>query len=241
MPPRKNKQVVAQPSDVEEVHEDNQLAKVDVQYNPDIVKSLLDDLEAQVNIKCSQIQRDSDAMVVSLRGFFSMELCKLPKSVQEMDLNQFKIEFGESLEQATRGMIMQKVPVVPKANYKENASQKVFETPRGKGIAKVMETPSTRRNPREGEVILSANGSPLGEFQTVKKATRNGTKALVPPTPSVHVPLKTGAVVDVANLDDDDIESMSEECKLDTLNQMKGIMDNMQAMMARLGNPSKLR
>ncbi len=227
MPPKKVKKVARTSEE-----EDEQLLKVDVQYNPDIVQNLLDDLEKQVNLKCAQIQRDADAMVMSLRGAFSLEIFKLPKSVQEMTVSRFKQDFGESLEQVTKGAMSQKAPIVSKPIAKQS-NYKEFETPKGKVNPRMMETPS-RRNPKEGEVILSANGSPLGEFQTVKKAPRNG-KALVPATPSVHVPLKTGDVIDVANLDDDDIENMNQESKQDAMKQMESIMANMQAMMAKLG------
>ncbi len=54
---------------------------------------------------------------------------------------------------------------------------------------------TTARPPREGEVILSANGYPLGEFTKVKKAPKAGGSSIVPPTPGGFVPLgKSGKI-----------------------------------------------
>lgn len=96
----------------------------------------------------------------------------------------------------------------------------------------VAQTPSSR-NPREGEMLLSANGSPLGEFQTVVKAGRPGPKIAVPATPGLFVPLQTG---DVLDMDNADIDSMSQDVKQDALAKMQEMMANMQALMDKLKN-----
>ncbi len=230
MPPKKSKK-----KERTSEEDDHHLSQVDVQYNPDIVQNLLDDLERQVDAKCSQIQKDTDYMISSIRNAFQMEMIRLPKQVQEMSINVFLDNFDDSLDAVAKGSIAQLLnrSKTTALSSKENRmSQKVFQTPRHKANPQVMQTPS-QRNPREGEEILSANGSPLGEF-TVKKAPKN-SKNMVPATPSVFVPLKTGAVVDIADLDDTEIDEMSQECKEDALNQMQAVMDNMQALMAKLG------
>lgn len=121
------------------------------------------------------------------------------------------------------------------------ASSRVFQTPsqpiRGAaGIinnSMVPETPSAARMPKEGETILSANGSPLGEFQTVVKPKKAGA-AFIPPTPGqgVLVPLNTGEVVDLETVD---VDTLSSDVKQDALAKMQAMMSNMQALMTKLG------
>ena len=73
------------------------------------------------------------------------------------------------------------------------AAKGVYATPAGGkaggGTKLLAPTGTAMRHPREGEKILSANGSPLGDFQTVVKAPKSSGSLIVPPTPSVMVPL----------------------------------------------------
>ena len=239
------------------VTEEDQAAqmKLDVFYNPEIITSILADLEKQVQIKCSQIQKDADFMAVSIKQAFHLELIKLPTQVKQMSLARFRSEFGDSLEAVTRGAIGGRdtafafapgatawgnAAAVPSSAVKSRTSTKggVFQTPshrRGGGEPRmsVAQTPSSRR-PREGEMLLSANGSPLGEFQTVVKAGRPGAPKIdVPATPGLFVPLQNGDVVDMENTD---ISSMTQDVKLDALAKMQEMMENMQALMDKLKN-----
>lgn len=221
---------------VQRESEEEALTATDVQYNPEIVNSLLTELKYQVDLKCASIKKEVDFMETAIRGAFNLELIKLPKQVKEMSLSRFKLEFGDSLEAVTRGamegqkLLSQKedktVPFT--ASKSTRAQSKVFQTPvSGKNY--VMETPNTRkmRSAREGEVILSSNGSPLGEFSTVVKAPKSGA-SIVPPTPGVFVPLKTGEIVNVEELTD-----LSDEVKEEALIKMQEMMNNMQSMMEK--------
>lgn len=40
---------------------------LDVQYNPEILTGILDDLQAQVDTQCQQIQKDADFMATSIK------------------------------------------------------------------------------------------------------------------------------------------------------------------------------
>ena len=105
-----------------------------------------------------------------------------------------------------------------------NPANSVFETPmlaRGN---------ITIRAPKEGEKILSENGSPLGEFATAVKAPRPAD-SIVPQTPGVFVPLKSGEVLDVENTD---LQSLDPKLKADALVQMQTMMDNMKRMMDKM-------
>lgn len=238
MPPKKGskgkKKVARNSSDEDEI---TQLNQIDVQYNPEIVNNLLEDLSLQVEVKCNQIQKDADFMITSIQQAFHLELIKLPSQVKQMSIKRFKEEFGDSLEAVTRGAM---VGPLTERNINDNSNKnktnhKVFQTP--SHHKQHSNVPSTSlRQPKEGEFILSANGSPLGEFTTVKKAPKN-TKNLIPPTPGVFVPLSTGEIID---LEDADIENMSQENKADALNKMQNVMSNMQALMAKLSQPTKI-
>jgi len=222
-------------------------AGVDVQYNPEIINSVLKDLELQVNSKCAQIQKDADFMCTSIKQAFHLELIKLPNQVKAMSLARFRAEFGESLEAVTLGAIgMGSKGSVSASGSRENSNtsnrlhsssssgakgsighknggSSVYSTPSG-SKNRVAQTPGTAaRRPRQGEVLLSANGSPLGSFDsavdracTAIKPRAGPTPAqtpsnhpassdsahsdahvnAIPPTPgTVHVPLSNGEVV----------------------------------------------
>jgi hypothetical protein len=250
MPPKKSKaSKKAAPRMSEE--EDIQIDQIDIQYNPDIVASLIDDLGQTLEAKCSQIQKDSDFLSTSIQQAFHLELIKLPTQVKQMSIKRFKEEFGYSLSAVTKGAMGKPVAV---AKFTGNSrSSRVFETPSqkagaGVGLSKFGVAP-TPRNPKEGEVLLSQNGSPLGEFTTVKKAPREGNALCdkvsqnnshnnhtnhgpVPPTPGVT--LKNGRVIDM----DSDIDNLSVEAKAETLQKMQEVMQNMQSLMAKLSAPS---
>lgn len=191
--------------------------KIDVSYNPDIITNLLKELKTHTDAKCSQIHRDADFMITSMQQAFHLELIKLPTQVKQMSVKKFKEEYGCSLEAVTREVIS--------GNDRSLLMQKGLVTPACKRADY-----SRARNPKEGEQILSANGSPLGSFSTVKKPLRPQTD-LVPATPGVFVPLRTGEVLDLDSLE---VDELTEEAKQDTLVQMQAMMDNMRAMMEKL-------
>jgi hypothetical protein len=217
--------------------EEEAVTAVDVQYNPDIIPGLLSELKDSVDSKCLLIKKDIDFMATSIRQALQLELIKLPKQVKEMTLSRFKLEFGDNLEAVTRGamegkkMLKDEKMEAPMTASKASRSQsKVFQTPvSGKNF--VMETPRSSRKLRsakEGEVILSANGSPLGEFSTVVKAPKQGGSSIIPATPGVFVPLATGEVLNL-----DEITELSEDVKEEALNKMQEMMNNMQSMMEK--------
>ena len=131
-------------------------------------------------------------MVSSITQAFHLELIKLPTQVKQMSLSRFQEEFGDSLAAVARGAINGGTLGPPLSNRTNNIPiAKTTTNPYGtvskstKSTSKVFETPSSNktnggtqllstamRQPREGEKIVSANGSPLGDFQTVVKAPK---------------------------------------------------------------------
>ena len=201
------------------------MSEVDVLYNPDIIGSVLDDMEAQMNAKCAQLQRDADFMCTTIKQKFQVEIIKLPKDVKKMSLNRFKEEFGDNIGAVISGKTSGRGGGLAKAMN--------FQTPSGKsrGDGNHLQTPGTvSRRPKAGEVILSENGSPLGEYtSTVVK--EKSDRALIPSTPGVQVPMKNGQVIDIDSID---VNSMDDEEKEDAMAKMQAMMANMQALMNKL-------
>ena len=223
MPPKKTKG--SKKKSLDEGDDDLALSQIDVKYNPDIVTGLLKDLAVHVESKCSQIQKETEFMIISLQQAFYLEMIKLPSQVKQMSIKRFKEEFGYSLEAVTRGAITGPAAAsISKPSREPRMSQRVFQTPAQKKNVQSL------RNPREGERILSENGSPLGEFTTVKKPTKQ-TSNIIPATPSIKVPLATGEVVDIENAD---VENMPLEVKQEAIIQMQTAMDNMRLLMEKL-------
>eukprot|EP00603_Paraphysomonas_imperforata_P003777 CAMPEP_0114422824 /NCGR_PEP_ID=MMETSP0103-20121206/5816_1 /TAXON_ID=37642 ORGANISM="Paraphysomonas imperforata, Strain PA2" /NCGR_SAMPLE_ID=MMETSP0103 /ASSEMBLY_ACC=CAM_ASM_000201 /LENGTH=231 /DNA_ID=CAMNT_0001591435 /DNA_START=53 /DNA_END=748 /DNA_ORIENTATION=+ len=212
---------------------DDKLTGVDIQYNPDIVEGLLQDLEAQVESKCSQIKKDVDFMSTSIQQSFRLELIKLPGQVKNMTLKRFKEEYGDSLEAVTRGA-MGGQPGFATATKPLNPNNSVFQTPSSNRAPGVQ-----ARHPKEGEQILSKNGSPLGEFNTVVKAPKAGNSIIPPPTPGCYVQSKSGDVIDVTTISEANISELSEEMKQDALTKMKMMMSDMQSIMNKMQGSSQ--
>lgn len=234
MPPKKGK-AKKQLQRISEDDDDN-IQFLDPQYNPDLIQSLLLELQKQIESKCKHIQNDSDFMVTSMQEAFHLELIKLPTQVKKMSLSRFKSEFGESLEAVTRGAIMGGTAKHPSNNTILSSATKsrkpreslVFQTPMASKAPLSIST--SMRNPKEGEKILSENGSPLGNFQTVVKP-KGGAVSIIPQTPGIFVPLASGDIIDVESVD---IESLSREGKQDALSKLQSMMSNMQSLMSKL-------
>ena len=163
----------------------------------------------------------------SIQQAFHLELIKIPTQVKEMPLSRFREEFGESLEAVTRGAIGG-TNSNPRGNIKltKVPSGKVIQTPLHNRQGILSDT--AMRNPREGETILSQNGSPLGVFNTVIKPAKSGP-GLIPATPGVFVPLESGEIVEL-----DKVESLPDNLKQDAVQKMQIMMNNMQQMMSKL-------
>ena len=207
---------------------DDKLTGVDIQYNPDIVDGLLQDMETQMESKCGQIKKDVDFMATSIQQSFHLELIKLPTQVKGMTLKRFKEEYGDSLEAVTRGAMGGQAgfSTVTKPS---NPNQSVFQTPSSNRAAG-----AAVRNPREGEQILSKNGSPLGEFNTVVKAPKTNNSIIPPPTPGCYVQSKAGDVIDVASISEANMSELSDEMKEDALSKMQLMMSDMKNIMSKI-------
>lgn len=224
MPPKRTKGKAKPRTSDEEIV----LTSTDVQYNPEIIQSLLMDLNLDVEAKCQQIQNDIDFMATSIQQAFQIELIKLPMQVRNMPLSRFKQEFGDNIASIAK-------PVATTRPATVNAPPSAVKMNRSKINPAVLQTPSNAirtsslREPVEGERILSANGSPLGTFSTVVKAPRPDKQGLAPPPTPGYVTLSSGDLVSL-----DDVETLPEQLKEDALSKMQAMMSSMQSMMSKL-------
>jgi Nbl1 / Borealin N terminal/Cell division cycle-associated protein 8 len=239
MPSKRGKSSTGK-SDARTSDDAESLLPIDVQYNPKIVDGLLYELMQQVDTKCTQLQKDSDFMTMSIQQAFHLELIKLPTQVKNMSLARFKEEFGDSLEAVTRSAIggLANKSVAMKSNtstfgsaVKSNRPNiKVFQTPSGGQKGQFNSISTVMRNPREGEKILSSNGSPLGDFRTVVKASKPGG-GVIPATPGVFIPLDSGDVIELSSID---ISSLSKDHKDDALAKMQAMMASIQNCIVKI-------
>lgn len=203
------------------LEDDENVSSIDLQYNPDILDGILQDIELQMESKCSQIKKDVDFMATSILQAFHLELIKLPNQVKTMTLRRFREEYGDSLEAVTRGTIGGQ----SLNSKKPLTNPSIYQTPSSKYVN--LSTPA--RNPREGEIILSRNGSPLGQFSTAVKAPKPSSSLTVPPTPGVFVPLASGEVIDLES-----VEDLPDELKEDALLKMQEMVSKVQSLMAKI-------
>lgn len=192
-------------------------------------------MEVDVNAKCAQMQKEAAFSCSSIRQSFKLELIKLPKDVKKMSLTRFREEFGDNIGnviKSTVGSNSEKGRTIGSKSTGIGGSRSgSFQTPSGKNnrssALMSLETPGTSaRRPKAGEMILSENGSPLGEYEdTVIKSNPNRTLA-PPATPGIHVPM--------TNFENVDVNSMDQEAKDDALAKMQAMMNSMQLLMTKL-------
>ena len=114
---------------------------LEVQYNPEIINGLLQDLGEQVDAKCALIEKDIDFMATSIQQAFHLELIKLPTQVKKMSLARFREEFGDSLEAVTRGAMGSLKSGSSRAKASKNRRDNV-----GSAVGKGGQSSSSREN-----------------------------------------------------------------------------------------------
>mmetsp|Transcript_33929 Transcript_33929/g.34566 ORF Transcript_33929/g.34566 Transcript_33929/m.34566 type:complete len:238 (+) Transcript_33929:112-825(+) len=210
------------------------LTTIDVKYNPDIINSHLQDIEDHVQSKCNQIQKDIDFMKTSLRQAFHLELIKIPTHVKQMSVHRFREEFGESLEAVTRDAISSSKCNPGNNIYSTGIKNKAGAKPAFQTPGHARSNADALRQPKEGERILSQNGSPLGVFNTIIKAPRtDGGGNIIPQTPGVYVPLQTGDVIGL-----DDVSSLPNDLKEEAIIKVQEMMNSMQSHLNKLKQSS---
>lgn len=121
---------------------------------------------------------EAERLAKSTKTKLNVEICKLPREVREMPLQRFQQEFGEDVQAAGKASL--KANIQKMGGGRGTRSQTrgsvagapitnnhAMQTPASSKVnPAALQTPmSTARAPKSGEVILSSNGSPLGEYR----------------------------------------------------------------------------
>lgn len=108
----------------------------------------------------------------------------------------------------------------------------------GGGYGAVPQTPATVRAPRRGEVMLSENGSPLGDsntvIATVKKSKKNDGSGQITAAICLEMDVGDGQFVNIG--DGEATKGMDAEMKKNAVSKLKNLQDEVAALMAQLGN-----
>jgi hypothetical protein len=219
MPPKKTKPK----NEPIPINEEDFVNHIDVIYNPDIINGLLQELGSHVEAKCHKIKNDTDFMIAKLKQIFGQECVKIPTQIKQMSLKKFQQQYGDSITNVASSKSKIK-PQAQQQNSNRASSKLMTMTP---AVGKKLKVPL--RAPREGEDILSSNGSPLGEFSTVVKQPHS--TSIIPQTPGVFVPLNNGEIVDIESVA---VEELSQEAKDEALEKMQIMMENMQNIINKL-------
>ena len=190
MPQIKNKHIDKQSGPLE-TGDKVKSQSIDIQFNPDMIHNLLNELQSEVNAKCLQLQKDSDSMTTSIQQAFHLELIKLPSHVKSMSLRRFRDEFGDSLEAVTRSAIKGRFNNSSKSNlmllagstsspvstsistsncetlqHQHCTASQLNITRNVLGNATRI-IPNIIKNPRENDKMVLVNRAPTGDFKTI--------------------------------------------------------------------------
>jgi len=120
----------------------------------DEVDAVIAELERESERRVKKMRRAMDDMKQRFLNAFQVELLKIPRRVRCMKLGTFLEEFGGSVDEALkRAVLSESTMAAPAAR-----PAAVAQTPRH---APPAANPGMSRLPRNGEVIMSVNGSPL--------------------------------------------------------------------------------
>jgi hypothetical protein len=119
---------------------------------------------------------------------------------------------------------------------KSQAFNHALGTPAGNRFNHQKFPPSTPavRDPKNGECILSMNGSPLGAFSTVRATVRPHFNVPATPTISVSLPGATGSYINIA--DPNALNQLDEENKEHALNELGALEATIADIVRRIRN-----
>lgn len=229
-----------------------------MRYDSEMMQARLEDLESELNLRISQLERERDQLANKIRQKFQIDMIKVPKKVATMRMADF-VSQQSNKPSSNRPFVN-----YPSSNNSSIVPQTPKQASRSNYNALPLQTPS--RAPQEGEMVLSQNGSPLGLFSAVRQSIvptadqqqqpgqgddrvpkmsllmssrkpRTYAEGDLPseqqamsPQEILQMELGNGRILsDLA-----DIQSLSHEEKNDVKEQMQSFMERMQTMMSQL-------
>jgi len=223
------------------------------------ITAYISDLSDEVDLRCHRIQNTAETACLSLRNSLQIALMKIPKSVRRMTVKEFEEVYGGEVFKVVQSKVTSELdevlsraraqPSTPGNNKRTNSritrsvikGGRPMETPSkgsGGGYGGVPQTPATVRAPRRGEVLLSENGSPIAQndtvIATVKKAKKNDGSGQVTSAICLEMDAGNGQFINLG--DHDAAKGMDEEMKKNAVSKLKNLQDEVAALMAQLGN-----
>mmetsp|Transcript_331 Transcript_331/g.791 ORF Transcript_331/g.791 Transcript_331/m.791 type:complete len:244 (+) Transcript_331:69-800(+) len=195
--------------------------------NRESVETLIQDITDEVNRRIGVVRRDARNFSIRLQSDMKCELLKMPSSMRKMSIKDFNKKFGGDVRlvvpsnKQLRPLGMKRER--PGGNYNEHM---VMETPL-RPVTTSTKIMSSRRAPRQGEILLSANGSPVNNqynemFATIKKRKANPPVGIIP-----------NSFVEV-NVDMSIMENLPSEAKEHAWMQLKNVTDELNIIMKKI-------
>jgi hypothetical protein len=223
------------------------------------VKAYIADLEDEVNRRCDLIRTQASEACMELRNSLTVELMKIPKAIRKMTVAEFQEKYGGDVLKAVQSVqansvdqdveeAIARAKAMGAARGAQGGTKRSRDLPnqsappctpgrpRGGGGDAVPQTPSTVRAPRRGELLVSANGSPIAAedtiIATVKKSKPNGHG--IASNIALEVDDGNGNYLDLAA--PSAIQSMDAEMRKTAVNKLKSLQDEVAALMAQLNS-----
>uniref|UniRef100_A0A7S1BD52 Borealin N-terminal domain-containing protein n=1 Tax=Corethron hystrix TaxID=216773 RepID=A0A7S1BD52_9STRA len=198
--------------------------------NRESVETLIQDIEDEVNRCIDAVRRDSRNFCIRLQSDMKCELLKLPPSMRKMKLKNFNKHFGGELRLVVPSNgTMERTKVRPfglkRVRPVDNYDRTALQTPL-KPVPSLPRSLATLRAPRQGEMLMSTNGSPVNHcnemFATIKKRKVNPGADDMP-----------SALLEV-NVDLSMVKNLPSEAKENAWMQLKTVTDELNSIMKKI-------
>ncbi|CAM9894475.1 unnamed protein product, partial [Heterosigma akashiwo] len=201
----------------------------------------LEDIGNEVEIRCQKIRQEADVLSMSLKNAFHVEMVRIPKNIRSMSLKEFCETYGEDI--ATLLKISMESSFESQTAVKPNS--RMLATP-AHHVRSVAQTPgffpqtpacppTALRAPRPGELMLSANGSPLGQMgepgTTVKLRPNSATGVA---TITVDLQLGDGRTVALDPTAENAAANLDGDIKKEALSKLKNLQDEIHSLLSQL-------
>ncbi|KAJ1453353.1 hypothetical protein M885DRAFT_524510 [Pelagophyceae sp. CCMP2097] len=198
MPPKRGVRRKRGKELVEALRDDESSPACEAAISPDYLETVLSELQSESDRRVKKLKRCMGDMRQEFLNAFQVELLKIPRKVREVPVAHFSGEFGGSIDVALKEAAALKFAT--KAPQSVVANKSLNRTAATPSVARqgVSATPGASRRMREGECIMSVNGSPLAAvpLSTAKLAAtikvKQGGRSRLPADANLLVELPTG-------------------------------------------------
>jgi len=220
------------------------LAKVDW-TNETSLEAFFDDLTRALEQRIADsIDKEESNALTNLDTIESSYLMKMTKMTRKMTVRQFQEKYNSSLHAKSSAMVKEFGGISPEAALKFDPTDhgkmdefgRPLRTPARVAGGKTLlsRTPATVRAPKRGEVLYSAQGSPIaapveGDDVMVSVKKPNSSKGSIVPTFSVNV--GENQYIDVS--DPSELDKLDPEKRAHAYQQLKSFQDQLGEVMGQ--------